>query len=376
MRRSSISVLFLSIILLLAAKPEAFAFQIAVSPMKFEIPLGHKPVRRSLKVINQGKTPLEVSVSIGHWDLDGKNKIRDIKPTSQSLDQWIVASPLKFKIPSGKARTLRFSIRPFTRPTIGEHRAMIYLDQEGPALKGANGVTFKFRLGVPVYANVGRPVRLGSSHWDLDGKNKIRDIKPTSQSLDQWIVASPLKFKIPSGKARTLRFSIRPFTRPTIGEHRAMIYLDQEGPALKGANGVTFKFRLGVPVYANVGRPVRLGSIKGVVAKRTSIGFKIKNAGKFNVRFKGNFGVWKAKSFPGSLTASRLLAQSGPAKSFIKPKSATNAGVLPTTPVLPGYNRTIPIPLKSRLRPGAYKIHLAGKLGDNPLHKTYSFTVY
>ena len=278
MRRFKFIVFALSTIALLAALPEAFAFQIAVSPMRFEVPLGNKPVRRSLKVINQGKTPLEVGISIGHWDLDDNNAVRNIAPTAQSLDQWIVASPLKLKIPAGKTRTLRFSIRPYTKPHIGEHRAMIYLDQGGTGVKGPRGVSFRFRIGVPI--------------------------------------------------------------------------------------------------YANVGKPLRFGSISGVVAEPTRIGFNIKNAGKYNVRFKGNYGIWKNNRFPGSNTASRMLATSATSKKFRKPKSAILAGNLPSTPVLPGYRRTIPIKMKSKLNPGNYKIFLRGNLGDSPLNKTYSFTIH
>ncbi len=277
MRRSGFLLYALSISALLAGLPEAFAFQIAVSPMRFEVPLGNKPVRRSMKVINQGKTPLEVGISVGHWDLDNNNKVRNIAPTSQSLDQWLVVSPLKLKIPAGKTRTLRFAIRPFTRPRTGEHRAMIYLDQGGPVRKGANGVSFRFRIGVPVYANVGKPVRHGSIKW--------------------------------------------------------------------------------------------------IKAKPSQIGFNIENSGKYNVRFWGNYAIWKRERFPGSSAASRALAAASLSKKFRKPKTALDGGALPSTPVLPGYRRTIPIKPKPGLKPGSYKILMQGKLGDAPLNKTYAFTV-
>ena len=106
------------------------------------------------------------------------------------------------------------------------------------------------------------------------------------------------------------------------------------------------------------------------------IGFNIKNDGKYNVRFKGTYAIWKNNRFPGSSTASRALAASGTGKKFRKPKTATLAGSLPSLPVLPGYRRTIPIKMKTRLKPGNYKIFLRGNLGDSPLNKTYSFTVH
>jgi len=277
MVRSKYICLALSMITLLAMPREVFAFQIAVSPMKFEVPIGGRPVTRSMKVINSGKTPLEVGVSIGHWDLDENNNVRSIKPTAQSLDQWIVASPLKLKIPAGKTRTLRFSIRPYTKPSIGEHRAMIFLDQGGA---------------------------------------------------------------------------------PT-----------------KGPKGVSFRFRIGVPVYGNVGNPVRRAAIKSFVAKPARVGFNIKNDGKYNVRFSGDYGIWEATKFPGVKRGTQQLRTASKPKTFVKPKTAMSAGELPTTPVLPGYQRTIPVPLKSNLAPGEYKMLLAGKLGDTPLNKTYSFTV-
>jgi hypothetical protein len=136
---------------------------IAVSPSIFELEIGSTPSVHSLRVLNFGKEPVEVQVSLATWDLDEQNHVRLLDPDEQSLDQWIVINPLRFTIESGKSQSVRFSIRPRVRPEPGEHRAMIYLDQQLSEESEAQ-MRVKFRIGVAVYGTVGEVARVGELH--------------------------------------------------------------------------------------------------------------------------------------------------------------------------------------------------------------------
>ena len=94
--------------------------QIAVSPSRFEVEIGPKPTTEAVTVMNLGKDPVTIMVTVASWDLDELNKVRILEPDEQSLDQWMVINPLRFTVPSGKSQTVRFSIRPKIRPLPGE----------------------------------------------------------------------------------------------------------------------------------------------------------------------------------------------------------------------------------------------------------------
>ncbi|MGD9829916.1 MAG: molecular chaperone [Hyphomicrobiaceae bacterium] len=166
------SVACLAVAGLLAMAAPAWAFQIAVSPLRFEIDLNGRPVAKALQVFNQGHEPIQVSVSVAHFDLDENNKVREIAPTAHSLDQWIVVRPLSFTIPPGASQTVRFAVRPYVRPKPGEYRAMIFLEQKGSQAV-ARRINVRFRFGVAVYAYVGSPERTSKLHGVATGPNGL-----------------------------------------------------------------------------------------------------------------------------------------------------------------------------------------------------------
>ncbi len=258
----------------------AAAFTMAVSPTRFEIPLGAKPVARSLKVINRGNEPMTVSIKVGHFDLDENSKVREIAPTPESLDQWIIIRPLKFTVPAGKTRTIRFAVRPYKRPSPGEHRAMIFLEQQG-------------------------------SH------DKTRSQK----SLE-------------------------------------------------------VRFRFGVAVYGQAGPAKHAFKVNGVKTDPTGFGLDIKNSGNAHVRTKGRYAVWPADRFPGESTArAQLLAADRKDGNIATPKSASAAGLLTGTPVLPGYRRTIRTDFGASLKPGRYRLVVDGAIAGRAIKRTTTFSV-
>lgn len=135
--------------------------QIAVSPSKFVLELGDKPIAESVKLINLGDQPVTIDTRLVNWDLDEANSVRPLAPDEQSLEQWMIVNPLRFEIPAGGTQTVRFLIRPKVRPEPGEHRAMIYFSQVLPESAPQGRFVVKFRLGVAVYAHVGEMTRLG-----------------------------------------------------------------------------------------------------------------------------------------------------------------------------------------------------------------------
>jgi hypothetical protein len=139
--------------------------QVAVSPPRFELELGSKPVNESLKVLNLGEDPVTVEVSVYPWVLDENNQVQIVEPDEQSLDQWMVINPLRFTISGGGSQVVRFSIRPRIEPEPGEHRAIIYLKQILPEVTEERApLRVSFRLGVGVYAWVGDVTREATIH--------------------------------------------------------------------------------------------------------------------------------------------------------------------------------------------------------------------
>jgi P pilus assembly chaperone PapD len=199
-------------------------------------------------------------------------------------------------------------------------------------------------------------------HWDLDENNKVRDLPPTEQSLDQWIVINPLEFTIPPQDQQTIRFAVRPRVEPEPGEHRAMIYFEQgTAPADADAGAVSVRYRLGVAVYGLSGHIDRRGRIEAI--RHTGSGedhyldIDTLSEGNASVRLTGQFGIWQAADFPGTEAAAALLN---------RPTEPTDnvlgtIGVLPEIPVLPGTQRTIRVRLPALSATASYVVYVAGE---------------
>jgi len=126
--------------------------QIGMSPGHFEITYDGKSKTHSLKLMNYSNRTIHARISLGNWTLNNTELV-EISPTPQSLDQWILITPVNFKVAPKKTQTIRFAIRPRTKPLSGEHRAMIWIN-EVPSSDNQKGMNTKFRLGVGVYLNV------------------------------------------------------------------------------------------------------------------------------------------------------------------------------------------------------------------------------
>jgi P pilus assembly chaperone PapD len=207
----------------------------------------------------------------------------------------------------------------------------------------------------------------------LDEANRVVEVEPGEASLMRWIVINPQRFTVPAGETQTVRFSIRPRSAPAPGEHRAMIYLE-ELPRREPGKAVTVAFNIGVAVYAYAGEVTRSGTLHGVRVERLGdepVGLlDIASTGTAHVRLDGRYTIWKAGTVPGGEPAARLAAAEGEL-----PAGAVAAGSLPTTPVLPGTRRTIPLPLGHGLEAGQYVLVVAGGLGNGQFDGEAAFAV-
>jgi len=191
-------------------------------------------------------------------------------------------------------------------------------------------------------------------NFDLDEDNKVRILPPDEQSLDQWMVLNPLRFRIPAGGSQAVRFSIRPRVQPAPGEHRAMLYFTEVvDPDAPPAQGIRALHRIGIAVYAWAGEESRSATVHGLIVAERSVKIDVEATGTVHVRAAGTWSV-------------RTLGD---------PPSVPASGDLPSTPVLPGTRRSLPIPLPPDLEPGEYRILVEGTVGEAPLDLSAAFVV-
>lgn len=210
-------------------------------------------------------------------------------------------------------------------------------------------------------------VQVGVEDWELDEANRVRAVEPTEQSLGQWMLIAPLRFTVDPGASQAVRFSVRPRIELDPGEHRAMVYFQQVPPA-DPAPGFRVSFKLGVAVYGYVGKVVRRAVLNDLRVRTTENGpvaaFDISSTGSANVRLDGQYGVWQATEFPGVESTAELSEVAR--RSGELPPGMVRWGALPGTPVLPGFRRTLLVPMPTKdLEPGRYVFDVNATLGGD-----------
>lgn len=224
-------------------------------------------------------------------------------------------------------------------------------------------------------------IKVSVRSWVMNEDNKLQDVAPSEQSLDQWIVFTPSQFKIPAGGAQTIRFAVRPKIQPKQGEHRAVLYLEDvrapnttDKPKSKSVRVVA---RLGVVIYGYVGDVKRVGVVNSVTVdtkpKTPNAVFDISNQGNAYVRLKGQYAIWPAAKYPGA-EATGFVANVGQPGAKI-PENVLDAGSLPSAPVLPSNRRQIRLPITKKLPPGNYVLDINGDLSGVSINKGIPFTV-
>ncbi len=235
--------------------------------------------------------------------------------------------------------------------------------------KPANSSVKLFNLG-------DKPVTVHTSvqHWDMDETNKVRVIEPTPQSLDQWMIINPVDFTIPAGKTQTVRLSVRPYVEPEQGEHRGIIYFDQELPDDAPSAGVTVTFRLGIVVYGLAGQIVRDGELDAIrfdhQQENGLLALDVHSTGNAGIRLDGQYSVWQKADFPGAdeVPAYKLKDKDEERETVLY------TGSLPVLPVLAGTRRTLTSAIKLPDQAGDYILFVRGKLGDQSFSREFAFS--
>ncbi len=205
--------------------------------------------------------------------------------------------------------------------------------------------------------------------WTLDDHHELKLIRSTPQTLDQWIVVNPVRFTMPPGGQQTVRFSIHPRVKPEPGEHRAILYLVEEPPAVDPGSGIQLLSRFGISIYGYV-QPVNHAARLLDLSYSQSTGIisaQVLNTGNVHARLRGKYVIWKKGSFRGLSSTKRLLETIEPGK---EPEGYVASGIIPGNPVLAGttmrYSMKAPLP---RQGGGPYVVAIIGELDGKPLEK-------
>jgi hypothetical protein len=258
---------------------------------------------------------------------------------------------------------------------------------QSPITIGASPSRFDLEIGnrpvneaLRVYNYGTEPARIRVSlhPWTLDDRNEVQLVPPTEQSLDQWMIISPVAFEVQPGLSQTVRFSIRPRVEPAPGEHRAMIFLLQEPRDNPGDDEMVRVIgRLGIAVYGYVGEIARVGQVNDVdvttQGPETVALFDISSTGTAHVRMRGRYTLWPADLYPGS--ALEVTENSDPSAELVVPEGALGVGWLPPRPVLPDSRRRLSLRIGQELPEGHYILDVHGDLSGDPLSLGVPFSI-
>ena len=210
-------------------------------------------------------------------------------------------------------------------------------------------------------------------NWEQDEAGRMVVIPPEETSLDQWFIINPVRFQVPPGETRAVRFAIRPAVEMPPGEHMAMVVFQQVGeppPQVQetGQIRLTARFRLQSAVYATVGPVERTGEI--VETALTPEGFltRIKSTSGAHVRPRGHLQIWESAQFPGITRARAYIGAEE------QPQGLVFAGPLNERPVMSGNTRSVIHAIgEVPLPPGTYHVVVTGSMGDDTLEGVWEF---
>jgi P pilus assembly chaperone PapD len=219
-------------------------------------------------------------------------------------------------------------------------------------------------------------VRVSLASWDKDESNRVRDVQPTALGLERWTVVSPLDFELAPGKSQAVRFSLRPPVELAPGEHRLMLYFNEETPIPAGQAATTLnvRFRIGAAIYVHAGAVERRGEFHSATAVPGALMFDLTTTGNATTRLVGQYVVYPAHAFPGTGKVPRVERVA--AADAQRPEGAVAVGALPGTSVLPQARRNVPLDLAAHdLAAGRYVVAVDGHFGDTPVSAAVDYVV-
>jgi hypothetical protein len=213
--------------------------------------------------------------------------------------------------------------------------------------------------------------------WKLNQDNKMEEIPSTEDSLDRWIVYTPAQFTIPPRGTQTIRFAIRPRVQPKVGEHRAVLYLEEVSSSKEASKGLSAIARMGVTIYGYVGDIKRVGVLNSVTVdpkpNASKALFDVSSIGNGYVRMKGQYAIWPAAKYPGA-RATKPVEDLGKLGKKL-PENLLDIGSLPLSPVLPDTRSRLVLPITQKLPPGKYVLDINGELNGVQIDQGIPFTV-
>lgn len=220
-------------------------------------------------------------------------------------------------------------------------------------------------------------VKVTVVNWTMDADGKVSTIPTTEQSLDGWLVINPLEFTVKAGQNQVVRVAARPAVALSPGEHRAMVYFDEQPQDKTPGAATTLRtvFRFGAAVYGHVGPVERKGELVTLTAQDAGATLSLRNDGSATTRCNGSFAIWRKADFPGDAKTTPI-AKVGSEDAELPP-GVVHAGRLPNDAVLPGATRRVGFDyaLKAALPPGEYVLDLNGTFGDSTLDRSQTFRV-
>ncbi|UXI67405.1 hypothetical protein [Tahibacter amnicola] len=224
------------------------------------------------------------------------------------------------------------------------------------------------------YTTEPKKVRVSLVPWKADGNNQPQLLEPGPTTLDQWVVVNPVEFEVKAKSSQAVRFSVRPATPMSTGEHRVMFIFDEIVTAEENAN-MRARFQFRSALYVQVGEATRRGEIVSVDADANGVRLKVKNVGSANVRFDGQVSIWEAARFPG-VAKTELVPGLASMKTPPLAPGELHLDTIPASPILPGDTHVIQAGFGAlKLKPGRYVADLNGKLGESPLDRSVEFVV-
>ncbi|MEO8671333.1 MAG: hypothetical protein ABI411_08460 [Tahibacter sp.] len=226
------------------------------------------------------------------------------------------------------------------------------------------------------YTKEDKAVKVSAVNWDMDANGNVSTRATTEQSLDGWLVINPTSYVVKAGQSQVIRIAARPAVTLTPGEHRAMVYFDEQPMPSANPEKATLRttFRFGAAVYGHVGTIDRHGVLLSVETEADKAKLRFSNAGNATTRMSGTFAIWPKAQYPGADKTS-LIDKAGTADAQL-PTGVVASGRLPTDAVLPGVEREVPLTYSANPLPaGDYMLDLQGSFGDTPIDAGYAFHV-
>ncbi len=182
-------------------------------------------------------------------------------------------------------------------------------------------------------------VEVEISNWTMDEVNKIKIIASDHNSLDQWTIVNPLRFKINAGSSQTIRLAFRLPVDAAPGEYRTMLYFNQilkdDDPS---KDQVKSKFRIGAAVYLQIGEKKPIIKVNKVNIDEGYITLEASNMGNTHVRFNGYWALWSQQ--PNDTAFSLMINEYNKNQDSQLISGLIAYDKMPTTPLLPQHTRT------------------------------------